>query len=558
MTKRTNAFWFFVAFIGGGVAVGVAKLTATSPWFAAIVAAGVVLALMAYYMSNDADEPEEAGDNVYYLGLLFTLLSLMFALVELFGTDTDATANAEKIHTLLRSFGIALTSTVAGIAGRIMLQNRKTAGPTPPTNHCALKNFDRHLLQKIARELTQSADALARFHRTVQRYASHSEEHLRNHSETLKRESTEFQETLQRNTDTFYQDLNSQIKSTLHAVENSFNSIAQKAEAFIEHLQSVHDSHITETRNTTQLFAEEMQSMSRSSLDTLQQNFDELAQRAKAMPEHFQSVHDRHITETRNTTQLFAEEMQSMSRSSLDTLQQNFDEVAQRAKAMPEHFQSTHDRHLSEFHAATKLLHDEVQSVNNQNLNVLQQNFDAIAQQSLSLVENLSLVNEMLSETFGSLKSGLEGANDASTALGNNTNQVAKSAASLVTEVDKLRSILPPLHAGLTAAISLLNVLEEIDTRIRADQGSEQVVTTIREIGSTLRTISDAATVSTSHATSAAEEINTLAESIQATDGQIRHAMKALGALSSEVEKRIKILRRSKRWSLSRFWNRSR
>ena len=511
MTKRTNAFWFFVAFIGGGVAVGTAKLTVTSPWFAAIVATGVVLALIIYYACNDEYAPEEEGDNVYYLGLLFTLLSLMFALVGLFGTDTDATANAEKIHALLRSFGTALSSTVMGIAGRIVLQNWQLAEPQKGSDRNpvgeGLENFDRLSLYKIARELTQGANALARFHRIVQRYASESEKRLRNHSEILKRESTEFQETLQRNADTFYQDLNSQIKSTLHAVENSFGSTAQKADAFIEHLQSVHDSHITETRNTTQLFAEEIQ---------------------------------------------------SMSRSSVDTLQQNFDEVAQRAKAMPEHFQSTCDRYLSEFHAAAKLLYEEVQSVNNQNLDVLQQSVDAIAQQSRSLAENLSSVNEGLSETFGNLKSGLERASDAGTALGNNTNQVAKSATSLVTEIDKLRSILPPLHAGIAAAISLLDVLGEIDARIHTDQGSEQVVTTIREIGGTLRTITDAATVSTSHSMRAAEEINNLAESIQAADGQVRQVMKALGALSSEVEKRIKILRQSKCWSLSRFWNRRR
>ncbi len=30
-------------------------------------------------MLNDEDAPEEEGDNVYYLGLLFTLLSLMFS-----------------------------------------------------------------------------------------------------------------------------------------------------------------------------------------------------------------------------------------------------------------------------------------------------------------------------------------------------------------------------------------------------------------------------------------------------------------------------------------------
>ena len=44
-------------------------------WHAALVAAGVVIALAVYYVLNDEDAPEEEGDNVYYLGLLFTLIS---------------------------------------------------------------------------------------------------------------------------------------------------------------------------------------------------------------------------------------------------------------------------------------------------------------------------------------------------------------------------------------------------------------------------------------------------------------------------------------------------
>ena len=108
MPQRTNAFWFFVAFIGGGAVVLWTKSAFANAWFAAIVAAAVVLALAIHYMLNDEDAPEEEGDNVYYLGLLFTLGSLIFTLVELFGVDTGAERNAEKIRALLESFGIAL------------------------------------------------------------------------------------------------------------------------------------------------------------------------------------------------------------------------------------------------------------------------------------------------------------------------------------------------------------------------------------------------------------------------------------------------------------------
>ena len=125
--KRTNALWFFVALFGGGAGVWWTKAASDNAWFAAIVAAVVVLVLAIYYVLNDEDAPEEEGDNVYYLGLLFTLISLMIALVELFGGETDGVRSAQDIHALLKNFGIALTSTVVGIAGRVFVQNWQRA-----------------------------------------------------------------------------------------------------------------------------------------------------------------------------------------------------------------------------------------------------------------------------------------------------------------------------------------------------------------------------------------------------------------------------------------------
>ena len=218
--RRTNALWFFVALLGGGAGVWLAKSAFADAWIAAVVAAGVVLALTVYYVLNDENAPEEEGDNVYYLGLLFTLISLMFSLVELFGADTDVVRNAGNFRGLLENFGIALTSTVVGIAGRIAVQNWQrtgSAGETelsddamvsslPPAGASSqdLEMFNRHLLGRIARDLTQGANALARFHRIVRRHASDTEDHLRNHSEFLKRESAEFKDALQRNAEAFH------------------------------------------------------------------------------------------------------------------------------------------------------------------------------------------------------------------------------------------------------------------------------------------------------------------------------------------------------------------
>ena len=306
MLKRTNALWFFVAFVGGGAGVWWTKSVTPNAWIAAIVAGGVVLALMTYYILNDEDAPEEEGDNVYYLGLLFTLISLMFTLLELFGADTTTVRSAENIRALLENFGIALTSTVVGIAGRVAVQNwqrtgsaetpefvEDTALPAPPPTRASaedLERFNRYLLGRIARDLTQGANALARFHRIVRSHASDTEDFLHNQSETLKRESTAYQETLQRNSEAFAEELKSVAENTLGAVGDSLSAVAKQSEALPERLRSAHDAYLAEVRETTRSFHDGIHSASSQSLDSLRQNFDAAAQRSISLTQNVTTV----------------------------------------------------------------------------------------------------------------------------------------------------------------------------------------------------------------------------------------------------------------------------
>ena len=291
--KRTNAFWFFVALSGGGTVIWWTKAAFADAWLAAMVAAGVVLALAVYYVLNDEDAPEEEGDNVYYLGLLFTLISLMIALVELFGGEADGVRSPNDIHVLLESFGIALTSTVVGIASRVAVQNwqrsasaarselaEDTVVPAhPPAGASSrdLEKFNRALLEKITRDHIRGANALARFHRIVRSHASDTESYLLSHSEALIRESAEFKDTLQRNAETFAQELKNEAKNTLDAVGGSLDAAAKQAEALPERLRSAHDAYLAEVREVTRSFHDDLRSASSQSLDTLRQSFDSAA-----------------------------------------------------------------------------------------------------------------------------------------------------------------------------------------------------------------------------------------------------------------------------------------
>ena len=347
MTKNSNALWFFVALIGGGITIWLTKSLTSNAWIAAMVAAGVILGLIVYYLLNEEDAPEEEGDNVYYLGLLFTLISLIFSLVELFGIDSELEDNSEEIRTLLENFGIALSSTVVGIAGRVVLQNWQRSGKTTTLD---IEEFPKHPkpsafhLGRIARELTQGTNALARFHRIVRSHSSDTEQHLRDHSEMLKRESIEFKDTLQKNADSFGQEMKSQTESALQAMEVSLGAVVKQSETFMERLQLAHEAHLAKIQDTTHSFHDEIQSASGRSLDAVRESFEVTAKEATGFRDQLQSVHESYLAEIRETT---------------------------------------------------RSLHDDIRSTNIQNLDSLQQSIEAIAEQAQSVAENLSTVNEV-------------------------------------------------------------------------------------------------------------------------------------------------------------------
>ena len=508
MIEKKNAFWFFIALIGGGLAVVGTKSAFASAWIAAGVAGAVVLLLMGYYWLNDEDAPEEEGDNVYYLGLLFTLLSLMFTLVELFGDDADARGNAERIRVLLENFGIALTSTVVGIFGRVWLLNwqwNRSSGTaetsddtrlaTPPPSSAStedLEGFNRHLLWRIARDLTDGANALARFHRIVRSHASDTEEVLHRHSEMLQRESVEFRDALQSNADSFAQELKRQAESSLQTVGRSLGEVGQQAETLLEQLQAAHESHSAEVGATARSF------------------------------------HD---------------ELQSTSRQSLDALRRNFDVAAQQAETFPERLRAAHADYLDEIRVAARSVHDELRSGSSQNLQALQQNQEATAQQAAALVQQLSGANERIEKALHSLETGLARAGDASAALGKNADLAAKSSEGLEAELEKLRGVLGPMYDRAPAVSGVLDAMGELEARIREGRNTEQTATAAQQIGEVFRAITEEAAAARDRAASATELMDALKSAVQESEDEIRRTTGALHDLANEAKARADDLR---------------
>ncbi len=128
--KTENAFIW--AFAIGIVMISVAKLIAKGhPIPGGFIASGLGIMVMWRYQSvqkrihPDSEQPR-LGDEIYYLGLLYTLTSLCAALVSLFLVFGGEQTLEERTDEMIGSFGIALFTTMAGIVMRVNLQRHST------------------------------------------------------------------------------------------------------------------------------------------------------------------------------------------------------------------------------------------------------------------------------------------------------------------------------------------------------------------------------------------------------------------------------------------------
>lgn len=141
VSVRRNEYSFVWAFLGGFVVIFAMKvMVAWHPIVVGIAASASGIAIMVLYVAQQRrarpeNEHPRLGDEVYYLGLLYTLTSLCAALVMLFLLDDGIPflgqgrllTLEQRTDEMIGSFGIALLTTIAGIVIRMTLQGRESA-----------------------------------------------------------------------------------------------------------------------------------------------------------------------------------------------------------------------------------------------------------------------------------------------------------------------------------------------------------------------------------------------------------------------------------------------
>ncbi len=123
-----------VSFFIGTAGIGVFRMGGGSgtelQWYGAICSVTVILVycLVAWIPSlsrNLSDkfeistDPEIVGDNCYYLGFVFTLVSLAITLYRLLPSGSE-TVTSDMLGDVISGFGIALVSTIFGIVLRVL------------------------------------------------------------------------------------------------------------------------------------------------------------------------------------------------------------------------------------------------------------------------------------------------------------------------------------------------------------------------------------------------------------------------------------------------------
>lgn len=117
---RYDKWIFLCAFAGGTVLIGAFRLLDVPP-FATLAIPTVILGTYTLYVMGTARlsvSLDRAGDNIYYLGLLFTLVTLSISLYQVFQLENGAKA----VFDLMSAFGLALWSTILGMFLRVFVQ----------------------------------------------------------------------------------------------------------------------------------------------------------------------------------------------------------------------------------------------------------------------------------------------------------------------------------------------------------------------------------------------------------------------------------------------------
>jgi hypothetical protein len=150
---------FLVAALCGGGSLVAMKLLGLDQLYITVAACAIIVAYWAIVAAVPIlrIREDQLGDNCYYLGFLFTLASLSYALYQFGGTG--------DVDQIVANFGLALGSTITGILLRVLInQARRDVLETEQDARMALAEA----VVRLRTNIDDAVLALGSFCRSVQ------------------------------------------------------------------------------------------------------------------------------------------------------------------------------------------------------------------------------------------------------------------------------------------------------------------------------------------------------------------------------------------------------
>jgi hypothetical protein len=164
-----SAVVFLLIVAAGCAYILIAKLAEIGPFYVTFVPVGIMLAyaLLISWARALRLRDDQSGDNLYYMGFLFTLTSLGVSLYQF-----NASRAAEEI---VQNFGIAIGSTITGIGLRVIF-NQMRRDPVEVERVMRLELAE--AARRVRRELDSTVVEFGYYRRSAQQAAADSFRHV--------------------------------------------------------------------------------------------------------------------------------------------------------------------------------------------------------------------------------------------------------------------------------------------------------------------------------------------------------------------------------------------
>lgn len=222
--QRQRGWWspnndrliFFTFFITGAIAILALKALVDSQLLVTAVPCGLMLWYARLLWDSDESRPRynSAGDNLYYLGFLYTLTSLAYSLYAF-------SADEEDTGIIVTNFGIAIATTILGMALRILLARPVVDDPANIEEDARLelattaRKLRAEMSYIVATFRESMEEDLRAFSRAVETFTQQMEQDLKQYRERLSQETEEMS------------GINSKTMDRLQSVERSMERVEE-------------------------------------------------------------------------------------------------------------------------------------------------------------------------------------------------------------------------------------------------------------------------------------------------------------------------------------------